>query len=297
MQSELESKLGRLEDAFAGPNGVCGERVLALIEMEDRHSNALIGTFRGYVRLMDAFFDFFIQTMMESHKQPVPPLLSAIYLSNFWRLRASHSAFWRGYYYDASALLRGVWENVLYVGAAAHGSIHLNELFELPSGIDVKDTEALSKALHRRNQSVDSKIRSVMIGKDSGLDQAHQSTLRMVYRILHKHVHRSEFNVSDVADRLLRGETVGLFPKLDLDRASTFANITQLIAWSSVRLLPLLAPAGSLTDDWAFRYGVLDDSFAFFIDGVKQKLPPLGIAFEEFIKLRMSYPSTAPWYR
>lgn len=63
----------RLEDAFAGPNGICGERGVELGKAEGKHLSELLSSTHGYTRLMDAFFDFFLQTLNEAHDHTPQP--------------------------------------------------------------------------------------------------------------------------------------------------------------------------------------------------------------------------------
>ena len=100
----------RIEETFRGPNGICGERALRLNEAERVHQREALGHTHGFMRLMDAFQDFAIQTIDESltHTPTVHAFRLAFFIASLRRFHVGLNVFWQGYYFDAAANMRAV---------------------------------------------------------------------------------------------------------------------------------------------------------------------------------------------
>src|SRR6266404_2225400 len=100
--------LSRILETFKGA-GMSSERVFGLGEIEKAHAVSLFEMNSGYAAMMDAFLDFYLQTLEEfcEHPQRPTPYVRTLFLATFWRFRAAHIIFWKGYYFDAASLLRG----------------------------------------------------------------------------------------------------------------------------------------------------------------------------------------------
>jgi len=283
----------RLEDTFAGPNGICGERGIDLRRAESDHLAQLLQSTGGYVRLMDAFFDFFLHTLNEAHEHTprVNAFAYAIFIATFRRFRASYNVFWDGYYRDASALLRAIIENVLYYGAYLHGYIALHELYqtELPIPASEMPLKEFFKHARKHRFKLDKKIRLKMLGDESFQDQKQRDHLNLVLGTLHTDVHRSESNIVEIMNQFVKEKGTYLMPHADPELASSFANVSYFAAWCCVRLLPFISSPRLFTDDWKNRYTILDDSFAFYNKGLTGHLAELGEAYEHFIRKQLTF--------
>jgi hypothetical protein len=290
MNDDIARWQTRLEDGFAGPKGIVGERAVELNNAEQRHELVLVGTFRGFVRLMDSFFDFYIQTLIEGHALDDPPhtLYSATCYATFRRFRAAYLIFWRGYPDEASALLRAVWENVLYLGAAMHKVIRLEDLLDSktdPSGVS---REQFKKAVRGQRRALEKKIREDFLRRGF---QKHIKTLENALSTLHFHVHRGESTIIDTTLRHLRSQPVPVFPEADSRRASSFCNVGMFLGWCMSRLLAGLNNPAKLSAGWTNRYLLLDESFKGAIASfASTELKDMGVAFQEFISQKLSFP-------
>lgn len=124
----------RILDCFRGPTGVSGDKLLQLDDIERDHKATLYSKVGGYATLMDAFLDFYVQTHQEScgHDARRSAFKVAFFLATLWRFRASEIIFWKGYYYDAAAHLRAIFENIFFYGAVRNGYLGELTLFDIP---------------------------------------------------------------------------------------------------------------------------------------------------------------------
>ena len=151
---------------------------------------------------MDAFFDFYLQTLREAHEHTpaVNAFTYALFIATFRRFRASYNIFWDGYYNDAASHIRAVIENVLYYGAVVHKYIPLTALYQAEYSTDPKDLsmgEAL-KILRKHRVKLDRDIRDKMLGKKSGMEEMLSARLRQSLDVLHSHVHRAESSILEI---------------------------------------------------------------------------------------------------
>lgn len=284
----------RIEDTFAGAEGICGERCLALQEAEREHLDRLLPHVAGYTRLMDAFFDFYLQTLREAHEHTpaVNAFTYALFIATFRRFRASYNIFWDGYYKDAASHIRAVIENVLYYGAVVHKYIPLTALYQAEYSTDPKDLsmgEAL-KILRKHRVKLDRDIRDKMLGKKSGMEEMLSARLRQSLDVLHSHVHRAESSILEIFNDFHQRKGVRLMPVADAHKASVFVNVSHFAAWCCVRVLPFVSESRRFTSDWRIRYQTLDESFDFFNGGFEGHLADLGQAYRHFIERRLSFP-------
>lgn len=283
----------RIEETFAGPSGICGERCIELSEAERDHLDSLLPQLGGYTRLMDAFFDFYLQTLREAHEHTpaVNAFTCALFIATFRRFRASYKIFWDGYYNDAASHIRAVIENVLYYGAVLHKHIPLTALYQAKYSTEPKDlsmSEAL-KILRKHRVKLDRDIRDTMLGKKSGLEELHSDRLRQSLDVLHSHVHRAESSILEIFNDFHQRKGIRLMPVADAYKASVFVNVSHFAAWCCVRVLPFISESRRFTSDWRTRYQTLDESFSFFNDGFEGHLADLGQAYRHFIERQLSF--------
>ena len=95
MPVDVTEWMTRIEQTFGG-SGMVGERLMKLMEHEQGLSERHVGRFKGYVSIMDAFFDFYIQTFQligsraRNGWSEGLGLPTAIHLSTMWRFRSSY---------------------------------------------------------------------------------------------------------------------------------------------------------------------------------------------------------------
>lgn len=286
----------RIYETFQESSGIVGERLLKLRDVEVQLTQDLLGRFHGYVNLMDAFLDFYIETLQKSaarrdSKWPeITPVFTAIQIASFWRFRASYLIFWDGYFIDAVSLLRAIFENVLQIAALKLRIITIDDVFgKLKTNQSKKlSEEKIHKIIRKHVFASDKIVYSQMIGEHSGLSPEAIKKFRVFVRLLHNSVHKSKLNLLLYYGPWLRGErSLPIFPKYDEDPASLYTNMSLFIGWMVVRTLPLLQIYDSeFSDNWYKKYQILDESFQ---EAVADFPKRLGRSVEELIASKFDF--------
>ena len=251
MTQDVSGWLNKLEQTFANSSGMVGERLADLMQHEQQLSMRHVERFKGYVAVMDAFFDFCLQTFQLAAKRDKAQwtgalsLLTAIHISTMWRFRSSYILFWKGYYVDGQGLLRAVFENAVQLSAFHKTIITITELsgldLDVPTGANQPTNNELYRRMHDRAREIDSRVRRAIYAEESGLDPAVQDDIGMVLKILHLAVHKSKLSLVQHYTSWLRGErSLPIYPDYDENWASGYMNVSEFFAWMIVRLLPSL---------------------------------------------------------
>ena len=281
----------RLESTFRGPTGIVGERVLHLCQVEELHRCQIIKKTRGFTTLMDSFMDFAAMTVEEasSHGHTLNVCNFAFNCVAVQRLRVGLKLFYDGYYFDAATHLRTVYEISLYLAAVLRGHFGFDELLSPKKPIDYENTpekEVLGIHLQHRRK-VDRQVRQRMLGKESGLSEQDRDAVEQMFNVLHHHIHYGLSSVFVYVKQMLRNSLPpSLFPKLDIERGSIFCNTIVCASWGVLRVLPWLSLPKVYTRQWQERYGVLNDSFDFYIRGWDK---PAGPAFVNLMRLQFTF--------
>lgn len=287
----------RIDDTFAGKGGtVGGDHLADLIKHEKQMSQHLILKFRGYVGLMDAFFDFYIETHRkasdrEETKWPHKTIIfTLMHIATLWRFRASYLDFWNGYFVDASSHLRAVLENVFSIAALHSGITTAREMFGDGGLEETKNRsgEEAYKLLRTRVSKCDKKIRRNMIGKQSGLSPDAQKDLRILVRSLHMSVHKAQINfISGYEKWVVQHQPLSFFPPYDEDWVSLYLNFSLFLGWMVTRTLPLLQiRSGEFSSRWGEKYNVLNESFQVAVGEFPKRL---GRSVEELINKKFEF--------
>lgn len=301
MSQDVSSWLSKLEQAFAGSSGMVGQRLAELMKHEQDLSERHVTRFKGYVVVMDAFFDFCLQTFQLAARRDKTqwtdnlPLLTAIHISTMWRFRSSYILFWKGYYVDAQGLLRAVFENAIQLSAFQKGIIGITEVTGLdlgaPTGQDQPTSNELYRRMNDRARETDSKVRQAILGEGSGLDVAVQDDIGVVLKILHLAVHKSKLALVQHYTSWLRGERpLPIYPDYDENWASAYMNVSEFFAWMIVRLLPCLQTRpGEFGEEWTRKYRVLDETLAVAHEGLQELGKSLGGSIKTFMEAKFTF--------
>lgn len=274
------ARLHKFEDVFAGPTGIVGERATSLHDAEAEHRQTAINQWTIWIRTLDSFFDFSIHTLSQANSQP-SPLLSACFVSSFWRLRSSYTLLLNGYYEDASALLRAVWENVRHMAAARGGAIRFEAIWDLAPDFAAMPPEAQRK--HRKSQR--SKFEQAIEDYHAAkLDASQWKALKQAYEVTHSDVHRSELAMVALISTFHKGDGMRLFPAYDREASSRVANLTVFLLWAMARLLHHFYDGRLPSGDWEKRFRALDEHFAWQVSGFGSVLPHLEVCFKHYME-------------
>lgn len=278
-----------LADAFRGPGGLVGERLIRLQEAEREAQSTGVANYKGYVTAGDAFFDFAIQTLDILSKPVRVYHLTRIplFVSSISRLRSSYVLFWMGYYFDATSLLRGLFENAVQLCADAHGWADISGGFD-SSGINFDDPpRAVNKEMNKRRKAHDQAAEAKVFRSASGLAQADQDELAMLVNLMHSHVHRTEMHlVHLVSTARETKKPVSVLPEWDDHRASHYAHVSLAIAWMYARLLSYAVPEQHRSPQWMNARDVLGKSLKFWFERWDK---PLASTIVRFIDAKFTF--------
>jgi hypothetical protein len=278
-----------LGNAFRGPRGLVGERLIGLQNAEKETQTEGIANYKGYVTAGDAFFDFAIQTLdilsrpvRVYHMMRVP-----LFVCSVSRLRSSYVLFWMGYYFDAASLLRGLFESAVHLCADAHRWGDLSAWFDA-SGINLAGPARLvNKEMRKRRQTHDQAVESMVFRNGSGLSEADQEALAMLLNVMHSHVHKTEMHLVYLVSKAQQTKLPSsVLPCWDDHQASHYGNVSLAIAWMFVRLLSHAVPKQHRSAEWTAARDVLDRSLRFWFEGWDK---PLGGVIIRFIDAKFSF--------
>ncbi len=275
----------KIIETFKGPSNICGEKIFILKKEEDKIKNFLLKNLKGFFFIMDAFFDFSIETLQNLTKikrlkwPKKAPIITVIQVVTFWRFRASYIAFYNGYYIDATSLLRAIYENVLLIAALRLNLIEIDDVF---GKLKIEDSKEFSEKeienlIRKYNRESESKINSYFFGKGSGLSSFAKKHLKIFKMNLHNSVHKCKVNFFYYyGNWSKRQKNLPIFPEYNEDLASFYTNSCMFIAWIVLRTLPFLQ----------VKYKILDESFREMIEGFPK---PLGRAMEELVEKKFTF--------
>jgi hypothetical protein len=289
----------RIEDTFVGKRGIVGGDNLAdLLEYEKRMSSYLLKEYNGHVLLMDAFFDFYIETMRRTamRTETIWPdnkiVFTLTHIATLWRFRVSYFTFWNGYFVDAESLLRAVLENALSIAALHMGIVSFKEMFgdgAIEQGKN-RSVDETYKAIRARIMECDRKIQSEMIGSKSGLSLNAQEDFRLFVQGLHMAVHKSQTTFLWGFKKWLTKQPLSFFPSWDEGLASSYVNNSMFLGWMITKTFPLLQlTCNEFSNGWNKKYKVLDQSFK---EAVANFPEHFGRTVEELIEKKFDFRNT-----
>lgn len=260
----------RIEDIFHGPAGIVGESVLKFGRKENALYEFLLNNFCGYVRLMDAFLGFYIETLdlikrrQERKWSNKLPVITAFHIPTLWRFRASYIIFWKGYYIEATGLLRGVFENALTIIALYYKDIITtkNAFSDIPEQ-KIQTGKIDMREIRLGIKRTDSRIRNKLLGSGSSLSRETQKDFTEVFRLMHNSVHRSRINILRYYVPWASGEKpFPLMPFYDQDLVGLYMHLSRPFGWILVKTFPFLEiEEGEFPISWMKKRRVLDESF------------------------------------
>lgn len=272
----------KIEENFHGPKGIVGERLLNLMDIEDEVHSEIVNFYKGYVRLMDAFLDFYMESIdsLSSRKandwSSKNVLITVFHIATFRRFRASYQLFWRGYFIDGMSLLRAIFENVLQIVSINNGLISVDDVF---GNLKIEDSKGISieemqKTIRKNILEIDKKVNENLIGEKSGLSEATKSGLHNFIRQLHNSVHKSKTFILHYYEPWIKGEKpMPKYPTFDMELASLYLAHSTNIGWMCTRILPLIqAVPSEFSSEWRHKYKVLDESFELAVVSANTKI-------------------------
>jgi hypothetical protein len=261
----------KLERAFTGASGVLGERVQQLHILENIHKHEITARTDGFTTLIISYLDFVLQSLAEiqEQQQKLHVLSFAYHVAIAKRFRVALNEFYDGYYFDAIGTLRGVFELVMFIGAALRGCLSINDLshFDTEEDITKMDLLKLQKRKHQHVKKIENIVKINMYGEKSALTHNEQEHVLHLLALLHGGVHRGELNVATLGlDFYQKGCIPEVAPHINLENASSFCSVALVLAWTHLRTIQYVSRPMNYSTEWKHKYMLLDVSFKYYFD-------------------------------
>lgn len=259
----------RIAETFRGPTGIVGERLCSVYSAERAAQQLAAQELQGLITIGDALLDFLFHSL-DLLRRPVRVyhlLRTPLFVASTSRLRSSYNLFWLGYYFDATCLLRGVFENVVQLCADAHGWVDIGAWFDTDNTSLDKSQREVSRAMHRNRVQLTKIAEGRLFKTESGLSRDDQDELYNMQQVLHSHVHRTEMHlVHLIDDARTSGHPASHLPAWDAHKASHYGHISMAIGWMLTRLVAYAVPIPRRDMDWVLRRDTLDAALLWYFD-------------------------------
>lgn len=193
------------------------------------------------------------------------------FITQFRSLRAAEILSMKGYPLDGYALQRNMMEQALFIGAVANGVTSFQALLGT-KGIDSskKWNEDDMQSIFKNRLNEERRVTSEMIGDKSGLDPRHVEELTKWERMFNYQVHGARFtHYREAAKWIIEKGEPSIGPRIDDEASAMYMNRASEIGWMILRGLPYLQLDDMPFDhEWRTKWGVLDDSFRFSVEGL-----------------------------
>jgi hypothetical protein len=270
----------QLDDTFSD-DGIIGKRLLNIIEMEKKYVQYIMQKFNGYQILTDSFFDFYIETLNQAHRQLMQngrpqgayrfPVEFLFYVTNFKSLRAAENLFLCGYPFDGYALLRDLKDRAIFLGAIMHRISTFSTLYlgldEAQNGHGTLSEEDYRK-IRKQREKEEKRVHTLMLGAKSGLEETIIHEIKKWEQYFHEEVHGSHWTFFIEGGPWLNKEkALSLGPEPNDVAMGMYINRSNEIKWMILKSMPFLQlSAQSFGNEWARKWHVLDNAFRFTIE-------------------------------
>jgi hypothetical protein len=251
--------------------------------------------------------DFFAETLqiqVEYHSQhgwpPQEPNYAVtflMYLTMFRAVRATEVLSVHGYPLQGYALQRSIKDQIFVLWAVANNIVDSSELFGWQEGLALDGTrdEAMKKTAENRMKT-ERKIRSLIIGKESGLSEGAQAELLGWEQMFNAETHRGLFTLVDAFKDALKRTLVVVGPNPDEMSDAMFFNRSNELNWMILRLIPCIRRREIVWgDEWAKKWDLLEESFRMMNEGLADLGKKIPLAHLEMIETKFKF-GLDPYY-
>jgi hypothetical protein len=291
----------RLHETFDFNGILGGELLLQTMHLERLVGEHFVRKFHGHRLLTDAFVDFFgetLQTQLAFHAQdgwpsnePNYPLTFLMYLTMFRTVRATEVLCVHGYPLQGYALQRSIKDQVFTLWAIANNMMGFNELFGWQEGLTLGATRTEdNRKIAANRMKAERKIRSVIIGKESGLSEETQDELLNWDLLFNVETHRGLFTLFTALDDTLKGKLDVVGPSPDEKNEAMFVNRSNELNWMILRLIPCIRRNEIIWDsEWPKKWDLLEESFRMMNQGLADLGKKIPSAHLEMIEMKFKF--------
>jgi hypothetical protein len=291
----------RLHEVF-GYNGVLGGKfLLGIMQLEERVGQLFVHKFHGHRLLTDAFLDFFaetLQTQLAFHRQygwprnePNYALTFLMYLTMFRTVRATEVLSVNGYPLQGYALQRSIKDQIFILWAIANNIMGFNEIFGWQEGLTFGATGIeRNRKIAANRMKTERKIRSVIIGKESGLSEETKDELLNWDLLFNVETHRGLFTLFNTLDDALKGKLDVVGPSPEEKNDAMFINRSNELNWMILRLIPCIRRNEIIWgDEWTKKRDLLEESFRMMNEGFAGLGKKIPLAHLEMIEMKFKF--------
>ena len=291
----------RLHEAFDHDGVLGGKFLLGTMQLEEQVGELFTRKYHGHRLLTDAFLDFFAETLQtqlvfHSHhgwpsNDPYYALTFLMYLTMFRTVRATEVLSVKGYPLQGYALQRSIKDQVFTLWAIANNMMGFGELFGWQEASTFGGTrdEGLKKMAASRMKA-EHKIRSLIIGKESGLSEETQAELLGWEHMFNVETHRGLVTLFTALDDALKGKLDVVGPSLEEKNDAMFVNRSNELNWMILRLIPCIRRKELVWgDEWAKKWDLLEESFRMMNEGFADLGKKIPLAHLEMIEMKFKF--------
>ena len=292
-----------LHEAFDYNDVLGGQFLSGTMHLEETVGQLFVQKFYGHRLLTDAFLDFFaetLQTQQAFHLQhgwpsnePNYPLTFFMYSTVFRTVRATEVLSVHGYPLQGYALQRSIKDQVFTLWAIANNMIGFNEIFGWQEGLPLggRQTENNRKMAANRIKT-ERKIRSLIIGKESGLSDETQTELLNWEQLFNVETHRGLFTLFHTLGEALEGKLDVVGPSPAETNEAMFVNRSNELNWMILRLIPCIRRKELVwSDQWKKKWDLLEESFRWMNQGFADLGKKIPLAHLEMIEMKFKFGS------
>lgn len=289
--------------------GVLGGKFLGpVMDIEPRVGAAFVEKYYGHRVLVDAFLDFFGETLwgqFDANRQlgwpedrPHYVTCLMMYLTLFRSFRAAELvSVSGGYPLQGYIIQRSIKDQAFAVCALASGANSFANVFGWDGvGASPWSKEQYGKIIKNRMQVEDKIVRN-LIGVNSGLSPESQSELEKWNRMFNWEAHRGLMTMYRLSSALYEGKLpITIAPTPDEMNESMYMNRCHELGWMILRLLPYMRRAETPSDaGWDRKWTLLDDSFKMMVEGLAGLGKKIAPAVVEMVQTKFAF-STHTYY-
>jgi hypothetical protein len=255
--------------------------------------------YHGHRLLTDAFLDFFAETLHTQQAfhlqrgwpstEPNYPLTFFMYSTLFRAVRATEVLSVNGYPFQGYALQRSIKDQVFVLCAVANNMMGFGEMFGGQQGLSGTPTENNKKMASNRMKA-EHKIRSAIIGEQSGLSDETQAELLNWEQMFNFETHRGLFTLFITLEDALKGELDVVGPSPDEMGDPMFINRSNELNWMILRLIPCMRRKEIVwSDEWTKKWDLLEGSFRWMNQGFADLGKKIPTAHSEMIETKFKF--------
>ena len=180
-------------------------------------------------------------------------------------------------------------DQVFTLWAIVNNMMPFNEIFGWQEGLTPGATRTEdNRKLAANRMKAERKIRSVIIGKESGLSD--KGELLSWDLLFNTETHRGLFTLFNTLDDALKGKLDVVGPSPEEKNDAMFINRSNELNWMILRLIPCIRRKEIIWgDEWTKKWDLLEESFRMMNEGFAGLGKKIPLAHLEMIEMKFKF--------